>query len=666
MRSALFVSILIFFFVLCLPYAALTQQQIKPKKSIVVSEESDIDKNEVAASDDVKVRNEGVRIGIEKRPSGEKLNPSAVPTTMNYQGLLEDESGPASGTKSMIFSLYDTEAGGTALWTETQSVDVGDNGLFSVTLGEVTPIDGLDFTETYYLEVGVEGETMTPREALSSVGYAKMADAAIIASNSDLLDGMDSSDFAEADHSHDGRYYTETELNTSDGSGPNTGANRVHWDILTGMPAGFADGVDNTGGDGDITGVIAGNGLTGGGMSGDVTLGIAANGVGSNEIATGAVGADEIATNGVGSAEIATNAVGSDEIAAGAVGSSEIATDAVGPSEVAANAIDEDEIEDGSVGSAEIGPNAVGNSELQDYIDIPFLTSNDINVTGTSGNAINVTSSGSSLNAAIVSTHTNGGNAIWGNANDNDHYGVVGNNDYSSGTGIVGIGNNQSGATCIDGSGISGVGSKYGVFGEATASSGSRAGGFFFVAPATQARVAYITSTGTEYKIQGTGAVSSIMSTTAGDVALIAPESPEAWVQDFGTGRMINGRASVELDPTFVECATISAKYPMIVFVTFTSPPPNSYYVEKGADGFEVISTSGDNPNATFDYFVSLRWKGWEDIRFDPVDPPPEIIEWGSMEEGDHGMEGVTNPSIEWQISQPNSRSSQPRSFNEK
>ena len=73
-----------------------------------------------------------------------------------------------------------------------------------------------------------------------------------MAADAARLDGYDSSDFAGATHSHDSKYYTQSQLNTSDGSPPNQGSNLVHWNTLNGVPAGFADGVDNTG-EGQIT-----------------------------------------------------------------------------------------------------------------------------------------------------------------------------------------------------------------------------------------------------------------------------------------------------------------------------------------------------------------------------------------------------------------------------
>jgi len=57
--------------------------------------------------------------------------------------------------------------------------------------------------------------------------------------DADTLDGIDSTSIARISHLHDGRFYTQTELNSSGAGGA------VHWNNLTGVPAGFADGVDD-------------------------------------------------------------------------------------------------------------------------------------------------------------------------------------------------------------------------------------------------------------------------------------------------------------------------------------------------------------------------------------------------------------------------------------
>ncbi len=72
--------------------------------------------------------------------------------------------------------------------------------------------------------------------------------------DADLLDGQSSAGFAAAAHDHDNRYFTETELSTSDGSVPNTGSNFLHWNVLSGVPTDFVDGTDATGNDWSLTG----------------------------------------------------------------------------------------------------------------------------------------------------------------------------------------------------------------------------------------------------------------------------------------------------------------------------------------------------------------------------------------------------------------------------
>ncbi len=93
---------------------------------------------------------------------------------LSVQGTVLKSNGAAvdDGAYSMTFRLYTTDAGGSALWTETQSsVDIN-GGVYSVTLGTVTPLT-VAFDVTYYLGVTVaSGTELTPRARLTSSPYA--------------------------------------------------------------------------------------------------------------------------------------------------------------------------------------------------------------------------------------------------------------------------------------------------------------------------------------------------------------------------------------------------------------------------------------------------------------------------------------------------------------
>jgi len=102
----------------------------------------------------------------------------AIPAQINYQGVLKDTAGnPISNPAlSMVFSIYSGATGGTALWTETQSVTV-EGGIYSVQMGSVTPIPASHFDgNAKYLGIQVGTDTeMTPRLILVSVPYAYRA-----------------------------------------------------------------------------------------------------------------------------------------------------------------------------------------------------------------------------------------------------------------------------------------------------------------------------------------------------------------------------------------------------------------------------------------------------------------------------------------------------------
>ena len=118
-----------------------------------------------------------------------------IPHLMNYQGKLIDDMGtPLNGSFDLTFKIYNTSTGGSPLWSETQSGVTVTNGIFSIILGSVNPIN-LSFDSQYWLEVMVGVETITPRRQLTSVGYSFRAQTADTAEH--VINGGPTSDTAK-------------------------------------------------------------------------------------------------------------------------------------------------------------------------------------------------------------------------------------------------------------------------------------------------------------------------------------------------------------------------------------------------------------------------------------------------------------------------------------
>src|SRR3989338_8447187 len=102
---------------------------------------------------------------------------ASVPKLLTYQGILKDSSGNfLTGTYSMTFIVYAVATGGSSLWSETQSSVSASSGRFSAILGSVTTLN-LAFDQDYLLSVQVGSDAeMTPRQRLTSSGYAAMAE----------------------------------------------------------------------------------------------------------------------------------------------------------------------------------------------------------------------------------------------------------------------------------------------------------------------------------------------------------------------------------------------------------------------------------------------------------------------------------------------------------
>jgi len=179
--------------------------------------------------------------------------------------------------------------------------------------------------------------------------------------------------------------------------------------------------------------------------------------------------------------------------------------------------------------------------------------------------------------------------------------------------GVVGAATNTTGQSV----GIQGTAS--------STSTGDAYGGYF---------LAENTGTGTHYGVYavetsgGSGAAvyaagdqiasgtkSAVLHTSRGDVLYYALESPEVWFEDVGEGRLQNGRAHIELDPTFLETVAVTAESPMKVFIQLNDPDCQGTAVVRGLTGFDVIELRNGTSDAAFTFRVMAKRRGYEELR---------------------------------------------------
>jgi hypothetical protein len=94
---------------------------------------------------------------------------------ISLQGFLKDANGKAvaDGQQEITFKLYTALTGGTAEWTDVQTLNVF-GGVYSTHLGKTTnPLDALNWgVNTYYVGVTVQGTELTPRTELTFAPYS--------------------------------------------------------------------------------------------------------------------------------------------------------------------------------------------------------------------------------------------------------------------------------------------------------------------------------------------------------------------------------------------------------------------------------------------------------------------------------------------------------------
>ncbi|RED38640.1 hypothetical protein DFQ10_110147 [Winogradskyella eximia] len=246
--------------------------------------------------------------------------------------------------------------------------------------------------------------------------------------------------------------------------------------------------------------------------------------------------------------------------------------------------------------------------------------------------------------------------------NNGSRYGLYINNNNSlanaAGLAVIGRSNNQyaHGITAVSGgyyanvgmvtgggetidTGVTGINAGaevVGVHGRANntnVTTTDKMGGFFNVSSSTGSVVPAAAAVGavidnTVYKIVGRGIVSTLVRDTAGEERImVAPEAPEALFQDYGMGQLINGKATILLDPILSKNIAVDENHPMKVFVQLEGDCNGVYVTNKTANGFEVVELNHGVSNTKFSYQIIAnradeeqggRVSKYSDMRFKP------------------------------------------------
>lgn len=108
---------------------------------------------------------------------------------------------------------------------------------------------------------------------------------------------------------------------------------------------------------------------------------------------------------------------------------------------------------------------------------------------------------------------------------------------------------------------------------------------------------------GTSYKVLGGGSLSTMVKDDQGNNRILhATETPEILFEDFGTGKLINGEAYIEIDKLLSKHIYTDEKHPMKVFIQLEGDCNGVFVTEKTINGFKVKELGNGKSNVSFSW----------------------------------------------------------------
>ncbi|MGD0863583.1 MAG: hypothetical protein ABSA21_12670 [Candidatus Limnocylindrales bacterium] len=224
---------------------------------------------------------------------------------------------------------------------------------------------------------------------------------------------------------------------------------------------------------------------------------------------------------------------------------------------------------------------------------------------GTTTNAVwgvntSTTGTGVAVAGQISTTGQGAGVLGWSSAPTGGGWGVEGVSESPSGFGVYGYSAYSGGSV---GSSVPPIG----VIGETDSSIGFA--GMFVTAAGNG--VSITTPSGKSGLVVGGGLKSAVVATNDGARLLYSEEATSVLFADYGFGRLVDGKATVSIDPVFAETVNLSTPYHV-----FVQPYGKAAIVvtERSAERFSVEAISGDG-NAEFSYRIVATRRAYEGER---------------------------------------------------
>jgi hypothetical protein len=110
-----------------------------------------------------------------------------------------------------------------------------------------------------------------------------------------------------------------------------------------------------------------------------------------------------------------------------------------------------------------------------------------------------------------------------------------------------------------------------------------------------------------------TGTLGAAVKAGAKRVGTYGVQSPENWIEDFGSGSLNSGVVTVNLEPRFAK--TVSGTVDYKVFLTPSGECEGLYVANRTATSFEVRELKRGTSNVSFDYRIVAHRRGLESAR---------------------------------------------------